>query len=279
MSRADLHNHTTASDGRTAPEDLVRKAHAAGLRALSITDHDTLDAYTRALPVAEELGIELLPGVELSASVEGREVHLLAYGVDLDDEGLKAHVHAYRKTRFDRARAMVDRLGRLGVPVPWGQVSQQSGGGVIGRPHVARALVAERHVATVQEAFERYLGAGCPAYVAKPELPSEQIVDLVHEAGGVCVLAHPGPDMPGRIIKALLEAGLDGIETHHPSHDSDVQRHYEAVCIKHDLIQTGGSDYHGPSDDGEDLYPRVTVPYRFVELIRAGCQRVAASTS
>jgi 3',5'-nucleoside bisphosphate phosphatase len=270
MPRADLHTHTTASDGRLAPAALVRKAHAAGLAALSITDHDTVDAYAEAQPVADELGLDLVPGVELSANVGGRDVHLLGYGFDLGDTALRAHLARYRAERVGRAEAIVARLDALGHPVPMARVREIAGGGVIARPHLARAIVEAGHAETTQDAFARFLGEDAPAFVPKGTAGPEELVALVHGAGGVVVLAHPAEFVSLDLLARLLAAGLDGVETVHPMHGDGLTKHWRAAARRHGLLETGGSDYHGFHEADEARFGAFTVPaYRVRPLRRA----------
>lgn len=274
MPRADLHTHTTASDGRLAPAALVRKAHAAGLAALSITDHDTVDAYAEARPVAAELGIDLVPGVELSANVGGRDVHLLGYGFDLANEPLRAHLARYQAERVGRAEAIVTKLHALGHPVMMDRVREIAGGGVIARPHVARALVEAGHAETMQDAFARFLGEDAPAFVPKGTAGPEELIALVHDAGGVVSLAHPAGFVPLDLLARLLKAGLDGVETVHPIHGDGLTKHWRAVARRHGLFETGGSDYHGFSEFEEARFGAFTVPaYRLRPLRRAARAR------
>lgn len=270
MPRADLHTHTTASDGRLAPPDLVRKAHAHGLAALSITDHDTVEAYGEAQPVADDLGIELVPGVELSANVDGHDVHLLGYGFDLDDDALRAHLARYRAERLARAEAIVARLGALGRPVVLERVLEIAGGGAVGRPHLARALVEAGHAATVQSAFAQYLGDEGPAFVPKGTAGPEELIALVHAAGGSVVLAHPAEFVTLALVKRLVDAGLDGIETVHPMHGAGLTKRWRETARRYGLFETGGSDYHGFGDYDEARFGTFTVPtYRVKPLRRA----------
>lgn len=270
MPRADLHTHTTASDGRLAPADLVRKAHAAGLAALSITDHDTVDAYAEAQPVADALGLDLVPGVELSANVDGRDVHLLGYGFDPENAALRAHLARYQAERVGRAEAIVAKLTALGHPVPMERVREIAGDGVIARPHVARALVEAGHVETTQDAFARFLGEDAPAFVPKGTAGPEELAALVHAAGGVIVLAHPAEFVSLDLLARLLRAGLDGVETVHPMHGDGLTKHWRAVARRHGLFETGGSDYHGFNEFDEARFGTFTVPaYRVRPLRRA----------
>lgn len=270
MSRADLHTHTTASDGRLSPPGLVEKAHLRGLAMLSITDHDTLGAYPTATLAAERYGIDLLPGVELSANVGGTDVHLLGYGFDLDDPGLRTHLARYRAERHERAEEIVQRLVDIGRPIRLDRVLALARGGTVGRPHIARAIVEAGYARTVQGAFVQYIGDGAPAFVPKGKATAEELIALVHAAGGVCVLAHPGTWVEVRFAERLAAEGLDGIETVHPAHDDDLREHWRSVVRRLGLFETGGSDYHGFGPRDDDRFGRYTVPVeRAIPLRRA----------
>ncbi|MDX1530504.1 MAG: PHP domain-containing protein [Rhodothermales bacterium] len=269
-ARADLHTHTTCSDGRLSPPGLVEKAHLRGLAALAITDHDAVAGYALARPTAERLGVRLVPGVELSAFVDGADVHLLGYGFDPEDAALKAHLARYRAERLERAHEIVAKLGALGRIVEIERVLALAGQGTVGRPHVARALVEAGHVETVQEAFERYLADGAAAFVPKGTASPEELAGLLHAAGGLCVLAHPGHWTSQRTVARLVEAGLDGIETVHPAHDANLVAYWKRTAERYGLIQTGGSDYHGFREGEEERFGRYTVPVeRLARLRRA----------
>lgn len=265
MRHADLHTHTTASDGRLSPPGLVQKAHLRGLAALSITDHDTIAAYPTATLAAEQTGIELIPGVELSANVDGKDVHLLGYGFDLADAGLRAHLARYREERVGRAREIVDRMAGLGRPIAWERVQALAGHGAIGRPHIARAIVEAGHAETVQGAFVRYIGDDAPAFVPKGDATPEELIGLLHAAGGVCVLAHPATFVRLDFVERLVAAGLDGIETVHPAHDLDLRAYWQRIAQRFGLIETGGSDYHGFGERDDERFGAYTVP---VERVR-----------
>jgi len=275
-SRIDLHTHTTCSDGALTPRALVRKAHAAGLRAVAVTDHDTVAGVAAAQAAGAALGIDVVPGVELSVTVEGAEYHLLGYGMDLADGRFQDYLERFRRQRAERAEQMVDHLRALGVALSFDDVLAQASGDALGRPHVASALVAAGHVATPQEAFERYLGNRGPAFVPKPSFPAEAALDLVHAAGGVAVLAHPGHWTSDAVLMHLIRNGLDGIETVHPSHDDSLTRYYRRIARDFVLLETGGSDYHGTRPTDEAAFGRYTVPYRRLErLYRHQARRLA----
>lgn len=274
LRRADLHAHTHCSDGHFAPAELVARAHQSGLKALAITDHDCIDGLAEGQAAGARHGIEVVTGVELSVTVAADEVHLLGYFFDPDHVGLRAHLKAFQQQRRARAERMVERLNDQGVALSFEAVLVQAKGQALGRLHVAQALLAEGHVATVQEAFEAYIHDDGPAFVAKPLFPARQALALLHEAGGIGVLAHPGHWTPDTTVMALIRAGLDGIETIHPAHDATLTRYYRQLARDFALLETGGSDYHGPRPDEADTLGRYSIPYPWLERARRAAQRV-----
>ena len=257
--RADLHIHTFFSDGRMSPAGIVAKAVYSRLEAISITDHDTIAAYPEAAEAAEKRGVVLIPGVELSTVVEGRSVHVLAYGFDVHHPGLLAHLQYYREARVARAHAIADRLARLGAPVSIERVLEIAGRGTVGRPHIALALVEAGQARSVSDAFDRYLGDGAPAYVTKHDAAPEPAIELVHAAGGVAVVAHPGW-MEDGVLERLLAAGLDGAEVVHPSHNAPLRARWAEIAERYGLLATGGSDYHGLRPVEDDRFGGYLAP-------------------
>lgn len=243
---ADLHTHSQCSDGHLAPAALVRRAVEQGLSVLALTDHDTVQGLPAAAEAARACDVQLVPGIELSVTEEGEEVHLLAYGIDPEHSGLRAHLNSFREARRERAWAMIDRLRTHGLPLNDAVVADVfDGAEALGRPHVARVLMAADHVDTLREAFDQYLGRKQPGFVEKPEVPADKALQMVHSAGGVGVLAHPGHWMSSRRIRRLVHQGLDGLEVVHPSHDASLRGYYERLAEGHGLFVTGGSDFHG----------------------------------
>lgn len=243
----DLHAHSTASDGSLPPEAVVAAAKAAGLAALALTDHDTVGGVEAAVREGERLGVRVVRGTELSAHYGEDEIHLL--GLHIDD----VHVIADELARFQddrvrRAERMVEKLAALGVPLTMDAVLAQAAGGAVGRPHVARALVAGGLVADQREAFDRYLGFGRPAYVAKPRLAAADAIALIHAAGGIAVWAHPGGEGRRERVERLAGWGLDGLEVRHPGHSPDDQRRIAALAAHFGLVESGGSDWHGQTE-------------------------------
>ncbi|MFF9338447.1 PHP domain-containing protein [Streptomyces sp. NPDC014773] len=248
--RIDLHSHSTASDGTDTPAELVRNAAAAGLDVVALTDHDTTRGHAEAIAAAPE-GLTVVPGAELSCRLDGIGLHMLAYLFDPEEPALLAERELVRDDRVPRARAMVDKLRLLGVPITWEQVARIAGDGSVGRPHVAEALVELGVVPDVSGAFTtEWIADGGRAHVEKHELDPADAIRLVKAAGGVTVLAHPaavkrGQVVPESAVAALAEAGLDGIEVDHMDHDGPTRARLRGLAKELGLLVTGSSDYHG----------------------------------
>jgi predicted metal-dependent phosphoesterase TrpH len=245
----DLHLHSTASDGVTPPADVARAAGAAGLAALALTDHDTVEGVPAAEEAAQRLGIRLVPGVELSAYEERTEVHLLGLHLARLDE-MHQRLAVFRAARRERAQEMVRRLNAIGVRITFEDVLERAADAALGRPHVARALVENGWARDVRDAFDRYLGAGRPAYLEKRRMLIAEAIALVHDCGGIAVLAHPGADGTLERLRALAGAGLDGVEVLHPSHGAEDRARLTALTTHLGLVPSGGSDSHGGTDPG-----------------------------
>jgi predicted metal-dependent phosphoesterase TrpH len=248
----DLHMHSTASDGSRAPADVVRAAKKASLAAIALTDHDSVAGLAEAQAAGAELGVRIVNGVELSA-VEGEtETHLL--GLHLSDTAVLARGLAeLREMRDRRARQIVDRLNALGVSIAFEDVLAQAGPGVVGRPHVARAMISSGWAVDARDAFDRYLGAGRPAFVAKEQLSMSDAIAMIHAAGGLAVLAHPGSGGTRARVEALRALGLDGIEVKHPSHSSSETARLRGLCEQLGLVASGGSDWHGAAEGARTI--------------------------
>lgn len=248
----DLHAHSTASDGSCAPASVVAAARRVGLAAIALTDHDTTAGLSEARAAGAQLGIRVIAGVELSAVEGDLETHIL--GLHLaDTEAMEQQLASVRAMRVNRAEQIVARLNQLGVPVTVASVLEQAAGGAVGRPHVARALIAGGWVGDFREAFDRYLGNGKPAYVAKERLTLESAIALIHCAGGLAVLAHPGTQGTAERLQALKAVGLDGVEVLHPSHDWDDARRLDMLATELELVRSGGSDWHGGTEGARTL--------------------------
>lgn len=242
----DLHSHTTASDGQHAPAALLALAAAAGVTTLAVTDHDTVDGLEAAEAAARALGVRLVPGIELSAFLDGREVHILGHFIDPSHRPLRAFAERLRGERTARMEAMVERLRGLGYPVSMGEVLAVAGDAQLGRPHLARALVARGWCRSTKEAFDRFLGSGRPAWVDRFRLSHEEAIRLVRGAGGCATLAHPGSSkMEPWDIGRLAAAGLAGLEVLHPDHQPSLREKFHRAAQQHGLVPTAGSDFHG----------------------------------
>lgn len=248
----DLHMHSTASDGARTPQEVVDAAVAAGLAAIALTDHDTIDGLAAAQTAGEQRGVRVVAGVELSAVEGAAETHVL--GLHLSNiPAIESRLEQLREMRHTRAARIVERLNTLGVPISLDAVLQHSAGGAVGRPHVARALVAAGHATDFKQAFERYLGNGRAAYVPKDKLPIEDAIEVIHSAGGIAVLAHPGSLGTRERIAVLADAGLDGVEVLHPSHSWEDSQRLDALAAEFTLVRSGGSDWHGTTETSRSL--------------------------
>jgi predicted metal-dependent phosphoesterase TrpH len=247
----DLHVHSTASDGHLPPTAVVEAARAAGLVAMALTDHDTVGGVAEAQAAGERLGVRVVAGAELSAHLGGEEIHLLALHIDRVDV-IATELARFRDDRVSRAEQMVARLASSGVTVTMDDVLREAAGGAVGRPHVARAVVAAGGARDVREAFDRFLGDGRPAYVDKPRLEARDAIALAHAAGGIAVWAHPKGEGRRDKVEPLVAAGLDGLEVLHPVHNADDRARLQALCDFFGLVTSGGSDWHAVPD-----HPRV----------------------
>lgn len=246
-SQIDLHLHSTASDGVTSPAAVVAAAHAAGLAAIALTDHDTVDGVAEAMHAAAAVGLRFVPGVELSAYEGDDEVHLLGLHIARLDE-LQHELEIFRAARRTRAEAIVARLNAIGVRIRFDDVLAMAGDAAIGRPHIARALVENGWAMDLRDAFDKYLGAGRPGNLEKRRIQFGEAIALVHRCGGIAVLAHPGSGGTRHRLEALAALGLDGVEVLHPSHSGEDRARLLALADHLDLVPSGGSDSHGGAD-------------------------------
>ena len=267
MRYADLHTHTYHSDGTRSPREVIDVARAHGLGIVCISDHDNLAAYFEIKPYADSVGVTLVPGVELSCIHDGVDIHVLAYAFDPLDKRVEQRLHKFRETRHRRGYLMVDRLRSLGYNIDAKRVDDLAAGGAMGRPHVARALVEAGYVASVDEAFNKLLGAGKPGYVEKERFRIDEAVALIRATGGVTSIAHPTLYPEGeRIVPQLLDAGVDGVEVMHPEVDEAAREAYSNVARFRGKMLTGGSDDHGTVKTKETL-GTIRVPEEWIKPI------------
>jgi 3',5'-nucleoside bisphosphate phosphatase len=270
----DLHTHSTASDGTLAPEGVIEAAKRCGLTALALTDHDTIDGVHVARAEGDRLGVRVIAGVELSAFQDEHEVHLLALHLT-HLEALEKRLSELRASRYTRAQKIVEKLNTLGIPLTLDEVLQQSNGGAVGRPHVARALIARGAVHDFRDAFVKYLGNAGSAFVAKEHFSIEDAIAIAHEAGALAIWAHPGDGGRRERLEPLIAAGLDGLEIRHPSHSSEDIKRLQALADFFNLVPSGGSDWHG-APDGSRRLGIMNIP---AEWLQQQDERVASIAS
>jgi predicted metal-dependent phosphoesterase TrpH len=268
MSFADLHLHSNFSDGTFTPEEVVERAKRVGLKALALTDHDTVEGCERTATACSREGMEFIVGTELTAEHNGNELHILAYLVDSGNPKLVSEIAKFQKVRQQRIREMVARINELNIPLDAEEVFALANCRSPGRPHVARALVKARLCGTLDEAFERFLKKGRPAWVPKAKMSAFEAIELIHQAGGLAVMAHPGLNKTDESIPELVAAGLDGIECFHTKHNVAAAERYQKIAQHQGLLVTGGSDCHGLSK-GKPLIGTVKLDYRHVERLYA----------
>jgi predicted metal-dependent phosphoesterase TrpH len=267
----DLHTHSNRSDGTFTPSELVRRAAERGLGTVALTDHDTTDGLEEALTEGVVVGVEVVPGVELSAEFRGTSVHVLCYWMEPSDPALQTELARLRDERLRRGELMVERLQALGFPIEFERVRELARGGNIVRPHVAQAMVEAGIVETEEEAFEKWIGDGRPAHVPKHALHPVEAVGIIRGADGLCVLAHPGmwggqTAVPEELIEEMVGAGMVGLEVDHTDHTPEQREHYRGVARRLGLVATGGSDCHGTRYEPIRLGTSLCDPDAFARL-------------
>ena len=279
---ADLHLHTNFSDGTYSPEELAEHAARVRLHTIALTDHDTVEGCPRAAVACRNLGLEFIPGAELTAEIDETEIHLLGYYLDADHPGLLRETAKFQTVRQNRISEMVQRLNQLGIPLEAEAVFALAKCRSPGRPHVGRALVRGGFCSSVNEAFERFLKKDRPAWVPKFKMPAFEGIELIHNAGGLAILAHPGLNQVDPAIPLLAEAGLDGLECFHTKHAPSTADHYLRLSESLQLLVTGGSDCHGLAK-AQPLIGSLRLDDAYVERLRAAKRRLtphrAASTA
>ncbi|MCC6444807.1 MAG: PHP domain-containing protein [Armatimonadetes bacterium] len=266
--RVDLHLHTTASDGSWTPTELVRAAKEAGLTAIAVTDHDTTAGVPEAMEAGESFGVEIVAGIEMTTLVGSREMHLLAYCVDIRSPALQEALRKIRDDRMIRNSLIVEKLQSLGVSVTLDEVITLAGGGTVGRPHIAQAIVRAGRAYDINSAFGKFLIPGTPAYVERVRLEPEEAIRAVRASGGVPVMAHPGKFGKDEMISRFAEMGLMGLEVYHTDHSDLASSRYLSLASKLGLIITGGSDSHGPLGGKPIPVGSVSMPYMTVEMLK-----------
>ena len=260
--------HTTYSDGVLSPYELVKRCKQRGLSIIAITDHDSVDAFPDAIEYGKEFGVEVIPGVELSALVGDKDVHILGYFVDYTSKRLQEYLEFFRIERKKRAERIVAKLNSINVPLKIESVMQRAGKGAVGRPHIAYAMVDSGFIQSYQEAFEKFIGNGGPAYERKFNLSPEEAIKLISSSGGLSFLAHPGRYTSDEVVNQLIKSGLDGIEVIHPSHMQSHTAHYRGVVSEYFLLESGGSDFHGGKKNDDDV-----LGYYYIEDVKVNMMK------
>ena len=269
--KVDLHIHTTASDGRLSPEEVVRVAAEQGMSVIAITDHDSLAGIEPALLAAESLpSMRVIPGLEINTDIPNSEIHILGYFIDNQDKELNQALQRLRNAREARALKMISRLGELGIDITWNRVLELARGASVGRPHIAQAMLEGGYISSFREAFTKYIGRRGPAYVERERLSPQEAVKLVVNARGLPVLAHPADiDNVEELVVNLKRVGLVGLEAYYDGYDRKVIDRLVHLAVKHRLITSGGSDFHGFGVDNETPIGGVEVPFDCVERLMA----------
>ncbi|MCZ7556306.1 MAG: PHP domain-containing protein [Bacteroidia bacterium] len=266
--KVDLHTHTYYSDGALSPRELVLRAHEVGIGTLSITDHDNIDGIEEALGVAGDFGIEIIPGVELSSTLGTKDIHILGYMFDPSNKEFRETLSFLKRERFIRAERIVRKLNNLDLPLDFDIVLEHAGQGAVGRPHIAAAMLDEGLTKDYAEAFESYIGESGPAFEPKYKISPEDAVEIIANAGGVSILAHPGWYVSEHDLSYLIHAGIDGVEVVHPAHDMHRVRFYRGIASEYFLLESGGSDFHGGKRNDYPNFGTYTVSQDTVQAMK-----------
>ena len=273
----DLHIHTTESDGSLTPSQVVRYAKEKGLKAIAITDHDTIHGNEEAIKEGISAGVEVIPGVEISVDYSQGTMHMLGYFITTEDPILNEKLTLLQDSRADRNPKIIEKLNKLGLSLTYDEVVQVSGGGQVGRPHIAQILMKKGYTKSIKEAFDKYLGKGAPAYLDKFRLSAVEAITMITDAGGIPVLAHPftlhlkSSDELDALLKKLVNQGLQGLEVYYSEHDERKTSSYRLLAKRYNLAITGGSDFHGKNMKGIDLGTgrgNLKIPYTALENLK-----------
>ena len=278
MTVVDLHLHTTASDGRLSPTQLINLVASKGLKTVAVTDHDSTEGLAEAFTAAEAFpDLRVIPGIELSTDVPGNEIHVLAYFIQYNDEELQQVLSKFRDGRLNRARGMVEKLNQMGVEIEWDRVQAIAGEGAVGRPHVALAMVERGYINEPKDAFDTYIGRNGPAYVEREKMTPPEAVELIRKWGGAAVVAHPAHiDDLDNVLEELKEVGLAGMEAFYAQYSEERIRELVDIASKHGLLPCGGSDYHALGNSNEPLPGTMGPPMEIVEeLERLATRKVS----
>lgn len=264
--RVDLHMHTTYSDGFYSPLELIQKVNERNIDIISITDHDSVNAIEEAITIGNDFGVKVIPGLEISTDIEDKEVHLLGYFIDINHPELKKYLSFFREERYYRATRIVNKLNKIGIEITIDDVMDVAKNSAVGRPHIAMAMLNIGVVSEYYEAFEKYLRDNGPAYERKIHVSPQSALKLISDAGGLSFIAHPG-HLKESILMNLINAGIDGIEVIHPSHNEYQQKFYRGIVSQYCLLESGGSDFHGgKKGDDNNLGAYLLNPQRLEDM-------------
>lgn len=265
--KADLHTHTNYSDGALSPTELLNLAKKKNLSVLAVTDHDSVEGIDEAIEAGKKLGIEVVPGLEISTDVDGDEIHLLGYFINHKDRELKSYLKFFRNERNERAKRIIKKLKKMGVEINIEEVKEVAKSSPICRPHIAQVLLKKKIVKSYLMAFQKYIGDYAPATEKKIYVSPQSAIKIINDAGGIAILAHPGK-MKEKVLTKLIEFGIDGIEVIHPSHKKNQQKFYKGIVQQYCLLGTGGSDFHGGLRNDEKNFGSFYIPLRNFEQIK-----------
>jgi predicted metal-dependent phosphoesterase TrpH len=265
--KVDLHTHTTFSDGFYSPEELIKKAKKADIDILGICDHDNIAAIKQAIEIGKEIGVDVIPGLEISSDIKDREIHILGYFYEPDNSELERYLVFFREERLRRAERIVTKLKSLGLYLSINDVLDKAKNSAVGRPHIAQAMLEKGLVSSYYEAFNKYIGNGGPAYEKKVHLSPQSALKIISDAGGLSFIAHPG-FMPESLLMELITCGIDGIEVIHPSHSQQQIRFYRGIVNEYFLLESGGSDFHGGKREDDNNFGKYFVNASIVEAMQ-----------
>jgi predicted metal-dependent phosphoesterase TrpH len=274
--KADLHMHSTCSDGKYSPTELVHRAKNYGFSCIAITDHDTMEGVDEAIEAGLPLGVEVIPAVEVTASYNDKECHVLCYGIDQRNDGWRLMLMAQQRIRKSRADQILGKLGEMGVHIDIKDVTSAEAD-VITRPHIAQALVKSGHATHSRDAFDRFIGNMAPAYVPLDHIQVSDLIKSAHSAGGIAVLAHPGTHYTQSQLEEIIATGIDGFEYLHPSHGYTMQTKYRNLADEHGLIITAGSDFHGFRFQDFNYFGHIHADFDMVTKMKNRCMAIKSA--
>ncbi|MFW5976516.1 MAG: PHP domain-containing protein, partial [Bacillota bacterium] len=258
----DLHLHTTASDGSMTPEKLIKKAVELDYEAIAITDHDTVRGIEPALKTAYKYSLEVIPGIEINTEYKNHEVHILGYYIDYKHQKLKKSLNYLKEKRKNRVKKILDRLTNMNIKIKYEDIEKISQGGTVGRAHIARAMINKNYINSWEEAFEKYIGIGAPAYVRRDKFNPQKTINLIKKIGGIPVLAHPGLINNDDIVKNIIDMGISGLEVYYYEHSQKEIKKYKKLANANNLVTTGGSDDHGPENKDGLRLGKIRLKYK-----------------